>query len=208
MDSIVTLCGVMFLNIWGMSNGDMTYEGCDLMLSDGKACALGKMARQSRLWNPNCEHGHSRNREGHLCRPIGEGRYMYCFFVQIGNEVVNVWEQAGEQLFGLTGQQFHEIYGTREQQKEACHKVMKSKWVVTWSRSGGENTSEAGRMMEIRRMVDLLQERKEEEEIRNKLIKSLGELKLERIEPKPEAEMNDGTETSTETSKPRLCVIQ
>lgn len=101
-----------------MRNGQFIYEGCDLILLDGKACALGKVARQNRAANFNTEQDNSRSRAGHTCKPIGEGKPMYIFMIQIGNVVMNVWEQAGKQLLGLIGQQFHEVYTTKIQRIE------------------------------------------------------------------------------------------
>lgn len=127
MDSgpVVTFLGILITRIWGMRSDQFVYEGCDVILSDGKPCTLEKMARRIRIVNPSgVDRTNSRKRMGHTCKQIGEGKQMYYFKVQIDNEVMNVWEQAAEQLFGLIGQQFSEIYTTTVQQSETCRRVM------------------------------------------------------------------------------------
>ncbi|CAM6086187.1 unnamed protein product [Calypogeia fissa] len=47
--------------------------------------------------NPRLPTGeHSRDRNFHQCKPVGEGRPMYRFNVQVKGEVMVVWEKAGD----------------------------------------------------------------------------------------------------------------
>ncbi|CAM6081513.1 unnamed protein product [Calypogeia fissa] len=91
--------GVILFDVWGNCKGEFVYEGCDVLLADGRECALGITARRQRENNVGIPPGeYSRNRNNHRCKSIGKGKPMFCFNVQIEGEVMVVWEKAGRQL--------------------------------------------------------------------------------------------------------------
>ncbi|CAM6096621.1 unnamed protein product [Calypogeia fissa] len=95
--------GITLFDIWGNANGELVYEGYDLQLTDGRVCALGTAARRRRETGADFPgEEHSRERGNHCCRPIGEGKLMFYFFVQVEGEVMGVWEKAGNQLMGMS----------------------------------------------------------------------------------------------------------
>ncbi|CAM6128923.1 unnamed protein product [Calypogeia fissa] len=119
--------GVTLFDIWGNANGELVYEGCDLQLIDGKVCALGTVARrrQERGADFSAEE-YSRARGNHCCRPIGKGKLMFRFFVQVEGEVMDVWEKAGNQLMGMSGQEFTERFPQEEQRREFLGRIMEA----------------------------------------------------------------------------------
>ncbi|CAM6126070.1 unnamed protein product [Calypogeia fissa] len=117
-----TIYGAILFDIWGGLRGEFVYDGCDVPLMDGRECALGVHAR--RQWEtdslfPRGEH--SRQRDLHHCRLIGEGKYMFHFYVQVEGEVLTVWEKTGAQLFGMSGQDFFENFKQEEQRRTLCN---------------------------------------------------------------------------------------
>ncbi|CAM6089831.1 unnamed protein product [Calypogeia fissa] len=113
-----TIYGAILFDIWGSLNGEFMYEGCDTPLTDGRECALGVHARRQRETNSHFPMGeHSRHRDLHHCKPIGKGKYMFHFHVQVEGEVLTVWEKAGIQLFGMTGQEFYENFKHEERRR-------------------------------------------------------------------------------------------
>lgn len=95
--------------IWGLCTGAFIYEGCGGVLSDGRPCTLGKHKRRLRMQNPESPLGpKSRSRLQHTCSRDGEGTYMYCFAVQVGSVVLQVNEANGQQLMGISGQDYRD----------------------------------------------------------------------------------------------------
>ncbi|CAM6086593.1 unnamed protein product [Calypogeia fissa] len=104
-----TVYGAILFDIWGNLGGEFVYEGCDTLLTDGRECALGVQVRRQRETDSHFPMGeHSRNRNIHRCKPIGNGRYMFRLHVQVEGEVLTMWEKV--QLFGMMGQKFHENF--------------------------------------------------------------------------------------------------
>ncbi|CAM6087279.1 unnamed protein product [Calypogeia fissa] len=117
-----TIYGAILFDIWGGLSGEFVYEGCDTPLTNGRECALGVHARRQRetdLYFPRGEHSHQRDL--HHCKPIEEGKYMFRFHVQVEGEVLTVWEKAGTQLFGMTGQEFYENFKHEDQRRTLCN---------------------------------------------------------------------------------------
>ncbi|CAM6096102.1 unnamed protein product [Calypogeia fissa] len=128
----VTLVGITILAVWGMRNGEFIYEGCQVPLDDGRRCALGVSARRNRLRYPGTQkQPNARARDGHLCAPIGGGIAMYSFFVQLDDEVIEVWEEAGTCLFGMTGLEFSKHCVSAESKKKCCRQAMEKTWTLT-----------------------------------------------------------------------------
>lgn len=82
------------------------YEGCQGLLSDGRVCVLGVTAQRSRQVGAYQVGLNSRNRVGHACQDIGEGTHMFRFLVKTHVGRCQVWEEAGSQLFGMSGEKF------------------------------------------------------------------------------------------------------
>lgn len=68
----------------------MAYEGCHGLLTYGRVCALGVVARRARSVGSYQGTAHSCDKDGHVCKGIGEGISLYNFIVktQIGIEDV------------------------------------------------------------------------------------------------------------------------
>ncbi|CAM6124012.1 unnamed protein product [Calypogeia fissa] len=127
----VPLLGATILALWGMRNGEFCYEGCQGMLEDGRACALGVSARRKRLRFPMTPfHPDARDRAQHTCANIGKGLPMFSFYVQIDGEVMEVWEDAGAQLFQMPGHEFVRRHWNADQRHECCQRVMEESWII------------------------------------------------------------------------------
>ncbi len=112
-DKFITLYDVKIEDMWGLCAGSFVYEGCNVLLSDGRPCALGKNARKLRVVNRDSPAGpHSRGRSDHTCCKVGAGEYMYCFAVQAGDAVIQVNEEVGTKLMGMSGHAFKANFGT------------------------------------------------------------------------------------------------
>ncbi|CAM6094689.1 unnamed protein product [Calypogeia fissa] len=110
-----TSSSITLFDIWGNAKGELVYKGCDLQLTDGRECALGTATRRRREMGANFPTEEcSQTRGNHRCRPIGESKLMFHLFVQVEGEVMDVWEKAGNQLMGMTGQEFMERYPQEE----------------------------------------------------------------------------------------------
>ncbi|CAM6082557.1 unnamed protein product [Calypogeia fissa] len=146
--------GVILFNVWGNAKGEFVYEGCDVLLTDGRECTLGTYARRRREADAGYPTGeHSRNRDSHHCKAIGEGRHMFWFSVQVEGEAITVWEKAGSQLFGMTGQQFKEQFTHLERRCKFLKQIMSEQWVVTYNRKAIEGQPPHNRVVEFKRWV-------------------------------------------------------
>ncbi|KAL3688661.1 hypothetical protein R1sor_014970 [Riccia sorocarpa] len=111
---------VKILKCWGPLEGQFTYAACGGSLKDGRPCGLGVTARIARDQMSNSQTStqtgtpgsKSRDRSGHTCVPSGADKHMYHFFVQIASPdvILEVWEKAGQDLFGITGHDFYEKF--------------------------------------------------------------------------------------------------
>lgn len=74
--------GISVLTVRGMDRDQFVYEGCDrgcdLISDDGLVCGLGRTARQTSL---NHLSWGQRNIVNQVCRPVGQGKLMFCFRV-------------------------------------------------------------------------------------------------------------------------------
>lgn len=92
-DDFGTLLHMKIEKIWGLCAGSFVYEGCGVLLSDGRPCALGKHKRRLRRQNLESPLGpHSRGRVDHDCCVDGAGIYMFCFAIQVGDFFLQVNE--------------------------------------------------------------------------------------------------------------------
>lgn len=132
-DKFVTLRDFKIEDMWGLCAGSFVYEGCNVLLSDGRPCSLGKNARRQRSLNRESPAGpHSRERSNHVCCNVGAGKYMYCFAVQVGDFVIQVNEDMGTKLMGMSGQAFKANFGTNQELIEGlCTEVKQSAWTFT-----------------------------------------------------------------------------
>ncbi|KAL3683771.1 hypothetical protein R1sor_001793 [Riccia sorocarpa] len=111
---------VKILKCWGPLEGQFTYAACGGSLKDGRPCGLGVAARMARdqmsssktSTQTGTPGSKSRDRSGHTCVPSGADKHMYHFFVQISSPdvILEVWEKAGQDLFGITGHDFYEKF--------------------------------------------------------------------------------------------------
>jgi hypothetical protein len=133
-ERFVTLHDVKIGSMWGLCAGSYVYEGCSKKLSDGRPCALGKHKRRLRRNDPESPMGpHSRGRATHICDDDGDGTYMYCFAIQIDDIVIQVNEENGKKLLGMSGAEFKaECDGSSKEIKEVCDLVMSVDWTITY----------------------------------------------------------------------------
>lgn len=61
---------------------------------------------------------------GHVCQDIGEGTHMFGFLVKSRVGHCQVWEKAGSQLFGMSGEEFWLNTRGRIELKRQCQLVM------------------------------------------------------------------------------------
>lgn len=94
----------------------------------GRVCALGITAHRARQVGAYQAGLNSRNRVGHVCRDIGEGTHMFNFFVKTPIGRCQVWEEAGSQLFGRSGEEFWLSTRGRGELKRQCQSVMAKRW--------------------------------------------------------------------------------
>lgn len=121
--------------MWGLCAGAFVYEGCGILLKDGRPCALGKHKRRVRRLDSQSPLGpHSRGRGEHVCCADGTGTYMYCFVVEVGGIVMQVNEAIGMQLMGISGQSFKNSCTNDEKTQRICKQVMSAWWTITYVR--------------------------------------------------------------------------
>lgn len=106
----------------------MVYEGCQRLLEDGRVCALGVVARKARQAGAYKSGTHSRGHREHIRQEIGEGSHMLNFFIRTAVGRCQVWEEAGLQLFGISGEEFWRSYRTRAKMQTVCQSVMSQRW--------------------------------------------------------------------------------
>lgn len=82
METTVKLEDEGILAIWGSRGDSMDYEGCHGLLSNGRMCALGVIARRARMSGSYQRNAHNHGREDHRCKAVGEGISMYNFTVK------------------------------------------------------------------------------------------------------------------------------
>lgn len=95
---------IVVQELCGMAQGRFCYEGCDEVLSDRRFCSLGTVPCQPR--GQNADHFGGQRQQGHLCRCIEEGRMMFLFFIYPARGDLQVWDEAGLQLMGMTTSAF------------------------------------------------------------------------------------------------------
>lgn len=76
-ETTVKLEDEVILAIWGSRGDSMVYEGCHGLLSDGRICALGVVARRGRMSGSYHGNVHTHRREDHMCKAVGEGIYFH-----------------------------------------------------------------------------------------------------------------------------------
>ncbi|CAM6120258.1 unnamed protein product [Calypogeia fissa] len=137
-ESFVTLHAVKIDSMWGLCAGSYVYEGCNKLLGDGWYCALGKHKRRLRRKDPESPMGpHSRGRDQHVCCIDGAGTFMFFFAVQIGDVVIQVNEENGMKLMGMSGEKFRtDIDGCTDKIEEVCAHVESIFWTFTYVKDG------------------------------------------------------------------------
>lgn len=133
-EKFITLHDVKIESMWGLCAGSYVYEGCSNLLSDGRPCALGKHKRRLSRQDPESPMGpHSRLRSAHKCSLDGAGTYMYCFAVQIGDDVIQVNEDNGMKLMGMSRQEFKaKVDSSPGKVKSLCAQVMCVLWTISF----------------------------------------------------------------------------
>ncbi|CAM6117640.1 unnamed protein product [Calypogeia fissa] len=163
---------VTLFDIWGNTKGELVYEGCDLQVTNGRECALGTAARRRREMEGDFPtEKYSRAGGNHRCRLIGEGKLMFHFFVQIEGEVMDVWEKAGNQLMGMTGQEFTERYPQEEQRRDFLSQIMEAQWMVTYNQLTREGQAPLNSVVEFRHLVQVMSQLKINEEQATRIAK-------------------------------------
>jgi hypothetical protein len=129
-----TVANATIQDMWGLCAGRWIYEGCGLLLKDGRPCALGKYKHRLRKLNSESSMGHdSRSREDHICAAVGDGTYMFCFAVQVGEVVLQVNEDCGTQLLGMSGKVFNESCDADNAKiSNICDHVRSLFWRITY----------------------------------------------------------------------------
>jgi hypothetical protein len=135
-DDFVTLHEVRISKMWGNSRGSYVYEGCPTLLKNGRPCALGKHKRRLLRRDPSSPLGpNAHRRDNHLCCADGEGKYMYCFSIEVNDVVILVNEENGTKLMGMSGEEFKkECDGDSAEVKDVCDKVKLGQWTITYAR--------------------------------------------------------------------------
>ncbi|CAM6096806.1 unnamed protein product [Calypogeia fissa] len=175
----VTLLGVTILAVWGMQNGEFCYEGCQVPLEDGRACALGVSARRKRLKFPQTlSHPNARDRTQHTCASIGKGIPMYSFYAQIEDEVLEIWEDAGAQLFQMPGHEFVRRHWNAAQRSECCQQVMEELWMVKVWRPKDKGRGQAARVISFSKVVTKVENKGGESHAENHLTSNLTKLEV------------------------------
>ena len=132
-DMFVTIDDAVIDKMWGLCAGAFIYEGCSKLLRDGRPCALGRHKRRLRRRDPESPVGiHSRGRASHECDMDGDGTYMYCFAIQVGDTVIQVNEDCGKKLIGMSGEEFHKEHGTSNDISEVFDQVQSAIWTVSY----------------------------------------------------------------------------
>lgn len=152
--------GVSIISVSGMSSDRICYEGCDWLLEDRTVCGLGSMARRvGAVFNG--EYGR-RDRTGHQCRPVGQGRSMYGFIV---NTTVGSYE-AGAQLLGLSAVELIAINRGRGLPVEIEGRICRGVWQLVMEDTIGitnmKRLVEAQRETNLQEMINV--EVKEEDD--------------------------------------------
>ncbi|CAM6101846.1 unnamed protein product [Calypogeia fissa] len=131
-DKFVTLVKVKIDDIWPLGVGTFVYKGCSVLLSDGRPCALGKNRRRLRRQDSESPLGpHARGRSSHVCVDDGEGTHMFCFSIQIGDNVLQVNEDSGVKLMGMSGQQFKDMVECDPAEVQSvCDAVRSVVWTI------------------------------------------------------------------------------
>lgn len=91
------------LSVEGLQSRRLCYEGCDKTLDNGIGCGLGIVARRKAL-GMEWRFGH-RDRIGHQCKPVGQGRAMYHLVVTTSVGTFYNWDEAGKQLLRITAEE-------------------------------------------------------------------------------------------------------
>lgn len=128
------------LAIWGRARIGFCYKGCDRELEDGRSCPLGVVARRAgqpreEIWKP-----FSQNRAMHIYRQVREGVPMFCFTIQNETKIRDVlgwecciklrtkknwvWDEGGQQPFGMNGDTFQQNFTRRQEVEEFCKEIM------------------------------------------------------------------------------------
>ncbi|CAM6107815.1 unnamed protein product [Calypogeia fissa] len=123
--------------MWGLCAGHWVYEGCGLLLKDGQPCALGKYKRKLRAQNSESPLGrYSQSHNDHVCAAVGDGTFMFCFAMQVGELVIQVNEDCGMQLMGMSGQSFKEFYDADYASlSNLCAEVKSVFWRISYVRN-------------------------------------------------------------------------
>lgn len=111
--------------------GKMLYEGCPRLLADGRSCELGKSARRERQSHGGLPDTNSRGRDDHVCVVIGQGVPMFNFVVDMDDiEDIDVYNVPGEQLFGMSGQQWDRAYGPTTLPSIVVDRIESKLWTI------------------------------------------------------------------------------
>jgi hypothetical protein len=86
---------------------------------------------------------HSWSREDHVCAAVGDGTYMFCFAVRVGEVIIQVNEDCGKQLLGMSGMVFKESCDADYAKiSSICDHVRSLFWRITYV-NFGEDLSRA-----------------------------------------------------------------
>lgn len=128
MGFVIVVEDSAILTMLGQSGNKFLYESWNGQLEDERTCALGTIARQAKQLGSNSGNPYSRDRNRHICKPIGEGVPMHCFTIINKEENWRVWNKGGGQLFGIDGRMFERQHTTEKAVEKRCCRVMAEKW--------------------------------------------------------------------------------
>jgi hypothetical protein len=133
-DSFIKLQKVQIDDLLPSGAGFFVYEGCSVLLSDGRPCALGKHKQRLQRQDPQSPMGlHARGRSSHECCADGAGQYMFRFAIQIGDEVMQVYKDNGIKLMGMSGQKFWDnIQSDVAKVDSICDEVRSVLWTICY----------------------------------------------------------------------------
>jgi hypothetical protein len=102
-------------------------------LSDGRPCALGRHKRRLRRRDPESPMGiHARGRASHECDMDGDGMYLYCFALRVGDTVIQVNKECGKKLMGMSGEEFNKEHGSSNDISNIFYQVQGEIWTISY----------------------------------------------------------------------------
>lgn len=127
---------VSIFSVSGLAKDRFCYRGSDWLLKDwlledGTICGLGRIARRaSTVFNGEYSR---RDRTGHQCRPLGQGRSMFGLIVNTTAGSFQAWDEARAQRLGLSAAELMVLNRDRGLPTKIEEKVWQGVWqLIVW----------------------------------------------------------------------------